>query len=377
MPEYVTPGVYVEEVSFRSRQISGVDLSTAAFIGRAQLDTDEDPDIPVTSYADFESRFGDRSPLLEGLNQSTNYLAHAAQGFFQNGGKRLYVGRIASQSVPAYEAAMSMLEAVEDIGMLALPGYSTLPVQEAVMIKQLMVAHGERLRNRIVILDAPPVADQAGLLSVRQGLDSSYSVLYAPWVTIHDGTQVMALPPSGMVAGVIARVDRERGIHKAPANEVIQGITGFERDIARVEQSVLNPQGVNVLKTLQGRGHRVWGARTLSSDPEWKYLNVRRYAIYLERSMQKGLQWVVFEPNDEPLWRAVRVTLDAFLNSEWRQGALRGEKPGDAYFVQADRRTMTQEDIDRGQLNVIVGVALARPAEFKLLKLQFQTDRSI
>jgi phage tail sheath protein FI len=227
-----------------------------------------------------------------------------------------------------------------------------------------------------VILDAPPVADQAGLLSTRQGIDSSYAVLYAPWVTIHNGTQLLALPPSGMVAGVISRVDRERGIHKAPANEVIRGITGFERDIARSEQSVLNPQGVNVLKTLQGRGHRVWGARTLSSDPEWKYVNVRRYAIYLERSIQKGLQWVVFEPNAEPLWRAVRTTLDAFLNREWRQGALRGEKPGDAYFVQADRRTMTQEDIDQGRLNVIVGVAMAKPAEFTLLKFYFQTDRS-
>jgi phage tail sheath protein FI len=198
----------------------------------------------------------------------------------------------------------------------------------------MLVAHGERLRNCIVIIDAPPVADKAGLLSVRQGADSSYVALYAPRITIHNGAQLLALPPSGAVAGVIARVDRERGIHKAPANEVIRSITGFERDIGRNEQSELNPQGVNVLKTLQGRGHRIWGARTLSFDAQWKYLNVRRYAIYLGRSINKGLHWVVFEPNAEPLWHSVRAALNTFLVNEWRSGALRGEKPGDA--CQAD-----------------------------------------
>lgn len=377
MPEYLAPGVFVEEVSFRGRPISGVGMSTAAFVGMTHLNTAPDSEEPVTSYQEFESRFGGRAPFIQAdATRVPNYLAHAAHGFFMNGGERLYVGRITSQSVSAYEAAMSLLEAIDEIGMLALPGYSSLPSQESAMIAQLMVAHGERMHNRMVILDAPPVANQAGLLSVSQGVDSSYAVLYAPWVTIHDGTQLLALPPSGFMAGIIARVDRERGIHKAPANVVIRGITGFERDIGRGEQSVLNPQGVNVLKTLQGRGHRVWGARTLSSDPEWRYINVRRYAIYLERSIRKGLQWVVFEPNAEPLWRAIRATLDTFLNSEWRQGVLQGEKPGDAYFVQVDRRTMTQEDIDLGRLHVIAGVAIAKPAEFTMFRFHFQTNRS-
>jgi len=377
MPEYLAPGVYIEETGFRHKSITGVDLSTAGFIGMTQLDTDEHPEDPVTSYQEFEGRFGDRAPFIHAdSSQTPNYLAHAANAFFINGGKNLYVGRVSSQNVSSYEEALRKLEGLDQIGMVALPGYSTLPGPEAEMVSQLMLAHGESLRNRIVILDMPPVADRDKLLSLRQGIDSSYAVIYAPWVTVHDGNQLLALPPSGCLAGIIARVDTERGIYRAPANEVIRSITGFERDIGRAEQSELNPLGINVLRTLQGRGHRVWGARTLSSNPEWKYINVRRYAIYLEQSIKKGLQWVGFERNAEPLWSSVRQSLNTFMYNEWQKGALQGTKPDDAFFVQADRRTMTQADINQGRLNIILGVAMSRPAEFTLLKFQFQAGNA-
>ena len=179
----------------------------------------------------------------------------------------------------------------------------------------------------------------------------------------------LTLPPSGFVCGIYARSDIERGVHKAPANEVVRGLTKFEININKARQDVLNPEGVNCLRFFDGRGNRVWGARTMSSDPEWKYVNVRRLFIYVEHSIDKATQWAVFEPNNERLWTNIRSMVEDFLYVLWRDGALIGAKPAEAFFVRCDRTTMTQNDLDNGRLICLVGMAPSRPAEFVIFRV--------
>jgi phage tail sheath protein FI len=178
----------------------------------------------------------------------------------------------------------------------------------------------------------------------------------------------LCLPPSGLLAGIFARVDRERGVHAAPANEVVLSASRFERAVTAADSAVLNPVGVNCLRAITGRGLRVWGARTTSLDPEWRYVNVRRYVLFLQRSLDQGLKWAVFEPNDEPLWARVRLAIGNFLLGEWRRGALRGAKAEEAFVVRCDRSTMTQNDLAAGRIIATVGVALMKPAEFVVIR---------
>jgi phage tail sheath protein FI len=205
--------------------------------------------------------------------------------------------------------------------------------------------------------------------------------MYYPWVVVNNPLAgpnspqpaEIALPPSGFVCGIYARSDVERGVWKAPANEVVRGALRFERNINHGEQELLNPIGVNCLRYLSGRGFRVWGARTISSDPEWKYVNVRRYFNYLEASIDRGTQWVVFEPNGELLWANVRGTIADFLLNEWKSGALLGTKQDEAFFVRCDRTTMTQNDLDNGRLVCLIGVAVVKPAEFVIFRIGQKT----
>jgi len=186
------------------------------------------------------------------------------------------------------------------------------------------------------------------------------------------------LPPSGFVAGIYARSDIERGVHKAPANEVVRGLTKFELNINRARQDVLNPEGVNCLRFFEGRGSRVWGARTMSSDPEWKYVNVRRLFIYIEHSIDKATQWAVFEPNNDRLWANIRRMVEDFMFVLWRDGALIGQKPEEAYFVRCDRTTMTQNDLDNGRMICLVGLAPSRPAEYVIFRVgQWTADSKV
>ena len=206
----------------------------------------------------------------------------------------------------------------------------------------------------------------------RAGLDSTHAALYYPWVRIDDpvtGTEIH-LPPSGFMAGIYARNDVERGVHKAPAAEVVKLAIGFERHLNQSQQDVFNPESINCFRFFQGRGHWAWGARTISSDPEWKYVNVRRYFAFLERSIERSTQWVVFEPNSPQLWSNVRGIVEAFLLDEWRSGHLLGTKPDEAFFVRCDRSTMTQNDINLGVVNILVGFASLKPAEFVIIKTQ-------
>jgi phage tail sheath protein FI len=190
--------------------------------------------------------------------------------------------------------------------------------------------------------------------------------------------QEIPLPPSGFVAGIYARNDVQRAVYKAPANEVVNSALGFELLLNKAQQEVLNPEGINCLRFFEGRGFRVWGARTISSDPEWKYVNLRRYFAYLERSIDRGTQWAVFEPNGEALWANVRRTVEDFLLNEFQMGALLGDKPEKAYFVRCDRSTMTQNDLDNGRLVCLIGVAPLRPAEFVIFRIgQWTADRKV
>jgi hypothetical protein len=217
--------------------------------------------------------------------------------------------------------------------------------------------------------------------SLRGLIDSTRAALYYPWVVVNNPLAgpnspqpaEIALPPSGFVCGIYARNDIERGVWKAPANEVVRGALRFERHVNHGEQELLNPIGVNCLRYLSGRGFRVWGARTVTSDPEWKYVNVRRYFNYLESSIDRGTQWVVFEPNGEMLWANVRGTVSDFLLNEWKSGALLGTKQDEAFFVRCDRTTMTQNDLDNGRLICLIGIAVVKPAEFVIFRIGQKT----
>jgi phage tail sheath protein FI len=217
---------------------------------------------------------------------------------------------------------------------------------------------------------------------VKSLIDSKYAALYYPWVIVpnplarpgrEDIPRELSLPPSGFVCGIYARNDVERGVYKAPANEVVRGAIRFEIDVNFGQQEMLNPLGVNCLRLLSGRGYRVWGARLASSDPEWKYVSDRRYFNYLEASIDRGTQWAVFEPNGERLWANVRQTISDFLYNEWRNGALLGTTTEEAYFVRCDRSTMTQNDLDNGRLVCLIGVAIIKPAEFVIFRIGQKT----
>lgn len=272
---------------------------------------------------------------------------------------------------PEYDKGFAPLEKVEGISLLAVPGQVTSAMQTR------MIDHCEKMRYRFAILDSEPKATPAGssgsVKTQRSGLGSQkgYAALYYPWYQSKDPVtkELMYLPPSGAVAGIYARSDGERGVHKAPANEKVRGAVGLEYTATKGEQEVLNPLGINVIRNFPGKGNLVWGARTIAGDPLWKYVNVRRLFLYLEESIERATQWVVFEPNNEKLWARVIQTISQFLMTVWKDGALMGTTPEEAFFVKCDRTTMTQNDIDNGKLICVIGVAPVKPAEFVIFRI--------
>jgi Bacteriophage tail sheath protein len=588
MPEYLAPGVYIEETSYRAKSIEGVSTSTAGFVGPTRSGpTSGKPEV-LTSFSDFQSVYGGLEDLSFGGTPMTNYLAHAARAYFEEGGSRLYVMRIAgangaasaleqaplrvasresgsagdmevafgltvgsnvltppdgdghrtltrlrnhdsvvvldlpgagtytlctatravdgtwtltpasgpaltlddveavypvtvtvdvaaptfdSRGVASFErpvtygpmslspsapdglwavfgevpagsepppvalstttgdpaldtvtnalfgasgpdwwlappsvlqppkapapavlhltggadgdepvledylgdeeavTGLEAFEAIEDISIVAAPGSTQLA--EAQAIRQALLAHCERMKYRVAVLDVPRGQTVNGARDWRNETSSTRAAIYYPWVTIPDpfSSGDLLLPPSGHVAGIWARNDVNRAVFKAPANEVILSITDLERRLTKGQQDVLNPEGVNCLRFFAGRGNLVWGARTISDDPEWKYVSVRRYMAYLERSIERGTQWAVFEPNGDALWANVRRTVEDFLVSEWKSGALLGREPKEAFFVRCDRTTMTQNDLDNGRLVCQVGVCIVKPAEFVIFRI--------
>lgn len=286
-----------------------------------------------------------------------------------------YVGDAAERT------GFSGLEAIDDVTMVAVPDLMAAYEQGAidreavVAVQRAMIDHCELMGDRMAILDPPPDLTPQQIKTWRSedtNFDSKFATLYWPWVKTFDpasGTNKF-VPPSGHMAGVWARNDDERGVHKAPANEVVRGVVSLQTQITKAEQELLNPIGVNCIRAFPGgRGVRVWGARTLSSDPAWRYLNVRRLFNYLEESILNGTQWAVFEPNDHLLWARIRRTISAFLVNEWRKGALLGLTPDEAFFVRCDSETNPAEGIDAGQVVCLVGVAPVKPAEFVIFQL--------
>jgi hypothetical protein len=283
---------------------------------------------------------------------------------------------------------LAALGEIDDIAIIAIPDAGDLGDEDvSFVVHQAVISQCENQHYRIGIIDPPPNASMTAVRNYRGRFDTKYAALYHPWIEILDPTERfsqgappkrMTLPPSGFVAGIYARSDIERGVHKAPANEVVRGLTKFEININKGRQDVLNPEGINALRFFEGRGNRVWGARTMSSDPEWKYVNVRRLFIYLEHSIDKSTQWAVFEPNNERLWANIRQTVEDFLFILWKDGALLGSKPSDAYFVLCDRTTMSQNDLDNGRLICLIGVAPTKPAEFVIFRIgQFTANAKL
>lgn len=293
-----------------------------------------------------------------------------------------YAGAV--NDVTDRKTGLKQLEDLEDISIIAAPG-STFGYQNgyqanARSIVRLLISHAERMKYRIAVIDCGDKQSISEVRAMRAELDSTYGALYYPWIRVLDPLtqQEIHVPPSGFVAGIYARNDVNRAVYKAPANEVVNLALGFERFLNKAQQEVLNPEGINCFRFFEGRGMRLWGARTISSDPEWKYVNLRRYFAYVERSLDKGTQWAVFEPNGAQLWANVRRTIEDFLLNEWQNGALLGDKPDKAYFVKCDRSTMSQNDLDNGRLICLIGVAPLRPAEFVIFRIgQWTADRKV
>ncbi|MBW4720265.1 phage tail sheath family protein [Saccharothrix obliqua] len=505
MPQYLSPGVYVEEVQSGARPIEGVGTAVAAFVGF----TERGPFHQATLVANWNQYVQHFGGFTEGA-----YLPHSVYGYFANGGGAAYVVRVGGAPANAEPKAPALnpvplgglriaalpgadgeltvevadadgenpaddrfklvvrqnnkvvesydvstrknaknyvvtqvserskligiteqasgalarpdkqtlslpapgsdgaalpatvdaqeylgdpeartgfggLESIDEITMLATPDLMAayqrgmIDLEGIKTVQLAMISHCEQMGDRVAVLDTPPGLSAQRVRTWRQdeaGYDSRYAALYYPWIKVFDpaGGRNIMVPPSGHVAGVWARNDVERGVHKAPANEVIRGAVDLEVGLSKSEQDLLNPIGVNCVRAFPGRGIRIWGARTLSSDPAWRYLNVRRLFNFLEESILIGTQWVVFEPNDDRLWSSIRRNITAFLTEQWRQGALFGRTPAEAFYVKCDAENNPQESIDLGQVVCEIGVAPVKPAEFVVFRLsQFSDSTSL
>ena len=257
----------------------------------------------------------------------------------------------------------------ETVSMMAIPGVTIPEVVAA------LVGHCETLRSRFAVIDMPLEKTKPNdLIQYRSMVDSTYAAMYHPWIQVFDrgSNKAAYIPPSGAVMGVYARTDINRGVHKAPANEVVF-CSGLSTNYTKDEQDILNPEGVNLIRAIPGQGIRIWGARTASSNSAFKYVNVRRLFIYVEESIKANTNWVVFEPNDAVLWQRVSLTISSFLDSMWRTGMLAGSSPQEAYFVEIGPATMSRDDIMNGRLICNIGIAPSRPAEFVIFRVTQHT----
>ncbi len=271
-------------------------------------------------------------------------------------------------SNPSKRTGLLAFESIDEISLVCNPDEEALNGEGTAATVALMT-HCEKMKDRFAILQSKQSPGSVG--DLQKPVDSKYAAFYYPWIKIVDPVTnaLKSIPPGGHIAGVYARVDQERGVHKAPANEVLRGVSDLEANISKGDQDILNPRNINCIRAFPGRGIRIWGARTASSDSLWKYVNVRRLFLFLEESIDEGTQWAVFEPNDEKLWARVKQSISQFLTTVWRDGALMGTTQDEAFFVRCDRTTMTQDDIDNGRLIVLIGVAPVKPAEFVIFRI--------
>lgn len=381
MPDY--PGVYVEEVRTRSRVIEGVPTSTAAFVGFA-ADGPIDEPVDIGSLLDYQARFGKAS--------AANPVSSAVQAFFDNGGRKAFVVRAAtgprsrrgSTELIGQEKARTGLHALDRMklhtGLLVLPDAAYLSESDATDAVNRAAAFAEA-RRMFLIADVPDAVASKGhndaVRWARSLARSRNMAIYFPWLMAGSGKTKRLKPPSAVVAGIYARLDNARGVWKAPAGgeATPNGIADLAQKLTAADVEKLQSASINAIRKFEGKGIMLWGARTFAaaSDAEWKYVNVRRLFLFLERSIEEGLQWAVFEPNGEDLWAQVRLEVSSFLHTAWRAGAFMGNRPEDAYFVTCDRTTMTQNDIDNGRLIALIGIAPVKPAEFVIFRIGLTT----
>lgn len=397
MPSYFSPGVYVEEVPGGARPIGPVGTSTAGFVGVApNPDAPLNKAIAVNNWTEFLRTF-----VVEGSSDTTP-LVRAVYGFFDNGGSRCWIVNIGPNGTlhgsAGRRAGLDVLEPIDEISIVAAPGFHDIGAHEA------LLSFAEKSRTSVAILDpAPDIQDISSLTKVAtttpsrsaakppaEGGDakpegrasvpepanrprqSEYGTFYYPRIVVTDPItqEQQVTPPSGHIAGVWARTDANPGVHKAPANTAVRGVTGLEYPLTRSEQDVLNPNGVNCIREFGNQGVLVWGARTLAAEAsEWRYLSVRRLCISIEQAISRGTTWMVFEPNDYTLWRSIRRDVGAFLRQVWRSGALLGRTPEEAFFVKCDEETNPADVRDAGMVVAHIGIAVVKPAEFVVFKL--------
>ncbi|MCL5273482.1 MAG: phage tail sheath subtilisin-like domain-containing protein [Chloroflexi bacterium] len=418
MPTYLAPDIYVEEIPSGTRPIESVGTSTAGFVGTAPNPKAHLTEAyPINNWTEFVREFCTaRVNNQDKLMPSTN-LSQAVYGFFLNGGSRCYIANVpAGQAIAGGAGAktgLALLEQLDEIAIVCAPGCTDAVSYDAV------ISHCESLKNRVGILDAPLDVDATDIdaltktaeppsapgpggggsggtgggggstpSSQPQGLkprqsDGGYAAFYFPWIQVRDplppanpdpnaaqASVLVMAPPSGHIAGVWARTDGTRGVHKAPANEPVRGALKLAYPLTRAEQGELNSAGVNCIRTFPREGIRVWGARTLAaSASEWRYLNVRRLVNMIEESIALNTRWIVFEPNDMTLWKSIRRDISAFLMRMWRDGALMGATPAQAFFVKCDAETNPPDIIDAGQVVAIIGIAPVKPAEFVVFRI--------
>ncbi|MEZ4658012.1 MAG: phage tail sheath subtilisin-like domain-containing protein [Caldilineaceae bacterium] len=275
------------------------------------------------------------------------------------------------QGLLGLSQGLAALELIDEVALLIAPD----EIKYGADVRNAVIDQCTALKDRFAICSIPQ--GQSTVASLRPPSSESYAAVYYPWIKVYDPSvnDVRLIPPAGHVAGIYARTDIERGVHKAPANAVVRGALDLEFPITKQIQDLLNPRNINCIRDFRsdGNGIRVWGARTMSSDAEWRYVNVRRLFLFVEESIDEGTQWVVFEPNDEPTWDAVRRNITSFLTSVWHSGALVGTTPEEAFFVACDRTTMTQDDIDNGRLICVIGIAPIKPAEFVIFRISRKT----
>jgi len=378
MPSYLSPGVFIEEQDTGARPIEAVGTSTAGFVGTAPIaDAGKGEAIPVDNWGAFYRLFvGEKA-------KPNNALANAVQGFFANGGSRCYIANIADGD--PVSTGLDALNLIDEIAIIAAPGRTDQQSYGA------LLDAAESMKDRVAILDGPPTVDdieqlqRAGMVDApekgskqRPGLrprmsDKGYGAFYFPWLRVADAIDpkvIVSAPPSGHMAGLWAQTDSTRGVHKAPANLPIRGAIGLTKIVSRAEHDGLNKYGVNVIRFFSREGIRVWGARTLAGeDSNWKYLNVRRLFAMIEESIAISTRWVIFEPNDTPLWNDLKRDIGNFLRVIHSQGALAGDRPEQAFFVKCDRETNPPEIVDLGQVVVVVGIAPVKPAEFLIIRI--------
>ena len=398
---YLTPGVYIEELQLGPRTIEGVGTSTAGFVGLApNAGARINEAVSINNWSQFLREYAPPG-------SASTPLSHAVFGFFQNGGQFCYVVNVGVDGSLTGDASgrkgLDVLETVDSVAIVAAPGYSDAASYDA------LLSHCEKLKDRVAILDPPAefarlddftkvatvsataaepapqrrrgrgaADDEESAEAPGGGLrprpsDGGYGALYVPYIVVQDPLDPkrrVPVAPSGHIAGIYARTDSTRGVHKAPANEIIRGALAPTYAITHEEQGQLNQNGVNAIRFFDREGIRVWGGRTLApAGSEWRYVNVRRLFAMIEKSIERATRWVVFEPNDRPLWNSIIRDVRAFLTLLWRQGALMGATPEEAFFVRCDAETNPPEVVDAGMVVTVIGVAPSKPAEFVIFRI--------